>query len=132
MAEKGPLNGTKKKLKEIKEKYKIDEFPTDILELEKIRKKEEDEFIGKLDPGNMDYVIVTDEAKRDGELIGVRKEEEKEGEQKNLYSTSKELRGILGDLEEELSYTERAFWHSYESEEKAKKVKKHREVKNDE
>jgi len=124
MAEKGPLNGTKKKLKEIKEKYKIDELPRDIIELEKIRKEEEHKLLGVLGPKNEGYVFVTDEAKRDGELIGVRKEEEKEGEQKNLYSTSKELRGILGDLEEELSYTERAFWHSYESEEKAKKVKK--------
>ena len=130
MAEKGPLNGTKKKLTEIK--YKIRVLQTDILELKKIRKKEEDEFIGELDPGNMDYVIVTDEAKTDGELIWVRKEEEKGGEHKTMYSIGKELEKISGELEGELSHTERAFWHSYESEEKAKKVKKHREMKNDE
>ena len=126
MAEKGPLNGTKKKLKEIEEEYKIDKLHRDIIELDKIRKKEEDELIGELGPENEGYVIVTDEAKRDGELIGISKEEEREDEQKTLYSISKELKGIFGKLEDELLYTEEA-WYSY-----TKKEKKHRVVKNDE
>ena len=127
MAEKGPLNGTKKKVTEIK--YKIHVLQADIRELEKIRKEEEHKLLGELGPENEDYVLVTDEAKRDGKLIGVSKEEEREDEQKNVYSTSKELRRILGNLEDELSYTEDA-WYSSLNEKK--KVKKHREMKNDE
>jgi hypothetical protein len=127
MVEKGPLNGTKKKLTVIK--YKIRVLQTDIRELDKIRKEEEHKLLGELGPENEDYVLVMDEAKRDGKLIGVSKEEEREDEQKTVYSTSKELRSILGNLEYELSYTEDA-WYSSSNEKK--KVKKHREMKNDE
>ena len=129
MDEERPLNRTKKKLKEIKEKYKISELQRDIHELEKIRKKEVNEFLAMLGPEDEGYVIVKDEAKKNGKLIGIGKGEEKgveQGvEQKTLYSLGKELGRMFGELEYELSCTEMT-WDSY------KKESENREMKNDE
>ena len=129
MDEERLLTGTKEKLKEIKEKYKISELQRDIHELEKIRKEEVNEFLAMLGPKNEGYVIVKDEAKKNGKLIGIGKGEEKgveQGvEQKTLYSLGKELGRMFGELEYELSCTEMT-WDSY------KKESENREMKNDE
>ena len=125
MDEERLLTGTKEKLKEIKEKYKISELQRDIHELEKIRKKEVNEFLAMLGPENEGYVIVKDEAKKNGKLIGIGKGEEKGVEQKTIYSLGKELGKMFGELEYELSCTEMT-WYSY------KKESENREVKNDE
>jgi hypothetical protein len=120
-----PLTGTKEKLKEIKEKYKISEMQRDIHELEKIRKKEVNEILAMLGPEDEGYVIVKDEAKKNGKLIGIGKGEEKGVEQKTIYSLGKELGRMFGELEYELSCTEMT-WYSY------KKESENREAKNDE
>ena len=125
MDEERLLTGTKEKLKEIKEKYKISELQRDIHELEKIRKEEVNEFLAMLGPKNEGYVIVKDEAKKNGKLIGIGKGEEKGVEQKTIYSLGKELGKMFGELEYELSCTEMT-WYSY------KKESENREVKNDE
>ncbi len=122
MDEERPLNRTKKKLKEIKEKYKISELQRDIHELEIIRKKEENEFLARLGRETEGYVFVVDEAKKDGKLIGISEGEEKGVEQKTLYSLGKELGRMFEVLEYEMSCTEMT-WHSYKKESKNKEVK---------
>jgi hypothetical protein len=122
MDEERPLNRTKKKLKEIKEKYKISELQRDFHELEKIRKKEENEFLARLGRENEGYVFVVDEAKKDGKLIGISEGEEKGVEQKTLYSLGKELGRTFEVLEYEMSCTEMT-WRSYKKESKNNEVK---------
>jgi|LGVF01.1.fsa_nt_gb hypothetical protein len=126
MTEGGPLAGVKKRLNEIKEKYKLDELQRDIIEFEKITNEEVNKLLSDLGPENEGYVIVMDEVKTVKKLIGVSKEEDGKG-QENLYSVSKEFRGIFGKIEDGLSYTEEA-WYSFEPK---KESEKHGEVKND-
>ena len=122
MDEERPLTGTKEKLKEIKEKYKISELQRDIHELEKIRKKEVNEFLATLGRENEGYVFVVDEAKKNGKLIGISEGEEKGVEQKTIYSLGKELGKMFEELEYEITYTEMT-WYSYKKESKNKEVK---------
>lgn len=123
MDEERLLTGTKEKLKEIKEKYKIIELQSDIHELEKIRKKEVNEFLATLGRENEGYVFVVDEAKKNGKLIGISEGKEKGVEQKTLYSLGNELGRMLEVLEYEILCTEMT-WHSYKEESKNKEVKK--------
>jgi hypothetical protein len=122
MDEENPLIGTKKKLNEIKEKYKISEMQRDIHELEKIRKKEVNELLATLGRENEGYVFVVDEAKKDGKLIGINEGEEKGVAQKTIYSLDKELGKMFVELEYEMSCTEMT-WYSYKKESKNKEVK---------
>lgn len=122
MDEESPLAGTKKKLKEIKGKYKIIELQRDIHELEKIRKKEVNEFLATLGRENEGYVFAVDEAKKNGKLIGISEGEEKGVEQKTISSLGKELGKMFGVLEYEMSCTEMT-WYSYKKESKNKEVK---------
>lgn len=122
MDDERPLNRTKKKLNEIKEKYKFSELQRDFHELEITRKKEENKFLATLGRETEGYVFVVDEAKKNGKLIGISEGEETGVEQKNLYSLGKEFGRMLEVLEYELTCTETA-WYTCKKESKNKEVK---------
>lgn len=102
-----PFKETKKKIKEIDEKYKFPELARELYELENIRKAEVTDLLNELNIDDTGFMHLTDEAKKDAQLIGISSEEgeEKTGK-KTMYSTAKDLGKIIGELKHELSCTE--------------------------
>ncbi|MGB2842047.1 MAG: hypothetical protein WBC40_06175 [Halobacteriota archaeon] len=102
-----PFKETKKKIKEIDEKYKVYEFTRDLYELENTRKAEVTDLLNELNIEDTGFMHLTDEAKKDAQLIGISSEEgEEETGKKTMYSTVKDFGRLMGALKHELSCTE--------------------------
>ncbi|MGB2728091.1 MAG: hypothetical protein WBD09_06400 [Halobacteriota archaeon] len=108
-----PFKDTRKKIKEIEEKYKAYEFTRELYELENIRKAEVTILLNELNIDDTGFMYLTDEAKKDAQLIGISsKEGEEETGKKTMYSTVKDVGKIMGELKHELSCTEECWCSS--------------------